>query len=179
MKFIGQLLGEHLGRYPAMQVADVYKLLHQAALGSAHAVDAANARELLQKEATGLTPAPEALLAEVISPDGRLARVHLAAYLGKGLPLDALADAFAGTASTYTGSADKLAKFCGCLGDFADAGGIPFSRAEIESFMGARQREGWPAVHHSDAYRKAHAPAYRVVDVSLLPQLGITPPPPK
>jgi hypothetical protein len=179
MKFIGQLLGEHLGRYPAMQVADVYKLLHQAALGSAHAVDAANARELLRKEAAGLTPAPESLLAEVISPDGRLARVHLAACLGRGLPLDALADAFSGTAATYTGSPDKLAKFCGCLGDFADAGGIPFTRAEVESFMGARQREGWPAVHHSDAYRAAHTPAYRVVDVTLLPQLGITPPPPK
>ena len=179
MKFIGQLLGEHLGRYPLMQVADVYKLLHQAALGSAHAVDPANAREQLHQEATGLTPAPDALLAEVISPDGRLARVHLATYLGRGMSLDSLADAFAGTASTCAGSTDKLAKFCGCLGDLADAGGIPFTRVEVEAFMGTRQQQGWPAVRHSDAYRAAYAPAYRVVDVTLLPQLGITPPPPR
>ena len=43
MKFVGQLLAAQLARHPAMQLADVYKLLHQAALGSAHAVDAATA----------------------------------------------------------------------------------------------------------------------------------------
>jgi hypothetical protein len=31
MKFIGQLLGQHLQRYPRMALADIYKLLHQAA----------------------------------------------------------------------------------------------------------------------------------------------------
>ena len=38
MKFIGQLLGQHRQRYPRMALADIYKLLHQAALGPGHAV---------------------------------------------------------------------------------------------------------------------------------------------
>ncbi len=172
MKFIGQLLGEHLARYPAMQVADVYKLLHQAALGPAHAITGTDALARLEAEAAARSGSADGPLAEVISPDGRLARVHLDAYRAKGLALDALAQAFAQTAATYTGSPDKLAKFCGCLGDLADAGGLPFARAEVEAYMSARQAEGWPAVHHSDAYRAAYAPAYRVVDVTLLPGLG-------
>jgi len=172
MKFIGQLLGEHLARYPAMQVADVYKLLHQAALGPAHAVTGADALARLEAEAAARSGRVDGPLAEVISPDGRLARVHLDACRAKGLPLDELARAFAQTAATYAGSPEKLAKFCGCLGDLADAGGLPFARAEVEAYMNARQAEGWPVVHHSDAYRAAYAPAYRVVDVTLLPDLG-------
>ena len=172
MKFVGQLLAAQLARHPAMQLADVYKLLHQAALGSAHAVDAATARQRLDAEIAGLGAGPDAPLADVISPDGRLARIDLRAYVAKGLDIGALADAFAQTAATYPASPEKLAKFCGCLGDFADTGGIPFERAAVEAYMNARRDEGWPAVHHSDAYRAAYAPAYRVVDVTLLP--GVT-----
>ena len=38
MKFIGQLLGQHLQRYPRMELTDIYKLLHQAAIGAGHAI---------------------------------------------------------------------------------------------------------------------------------------------
>lgn len=169
MKFVGQLLAAQLARHPAMTLADVYKLLHQAALGPAHAVDAATARQRLDAEIAGLGTGPDAPLADVISPDGRLARIDLRAYVAKGLDVGALANAFARTAATYPASPEKLAKFCGCLGDFADAGGIPFARAAVEGYMNARRDEGWPAVHHSDAYRAAYAPAYRVADVTLLP----------
>jgi len=38
MKFVNQLLSQHIARYPRMQLDDIYKLLHQAALGPGHAV---------------------------------------------------------------------------------------------------------------------------------------------
>jgi hypothetical protein len=171
MKFVGQLLGAHRARHPAMGLADVYKLLHQAALGSAHAVDADNARSRLETEIATMGPGPDEPLADVISPDGRLARVHLRTFVARGLDVPALAAAFAGTATSYAGSPEKLAKFCGCLGDFADTGGIPFARADVETYMRARQSEGWAAVHHSDAYKAAYAPAYRVIDIELMPGL--------
>jgi hypothetical protein len=79
---------------------------------------------------------------------------------------------FAATAAGYQGSVERLAKFCACLGDLADAGALPFPRAAVEAFMNARREEGWPAVRHSEAYRAAHAPAYRVVDLQLLPALA-------
>ena len=86
--------------------------------------------------------------------------------MAQGRNLDTLADAFAETARTWTPSTDKLAKFCGCLGDLADAGGIAFARADVVAYMDARASEGWPAVHHSAAFRAAWRPAYRVVDVN-------------
>jgi len=173
MKFISQLLGAQFAHHPDMQPADVYKLLHQAALGPAHAISQGDAETALLTEIDSLPESAHAEpLLEVISPDGRLARVHLRPYLAAGHDPRALARAFAATAAAYEGSVERLAKFCGCLGDLADAGGLPFARAEVEAFMNARRDEGWPAVRHSEAYRAAHSPAYRVVDLQLLPALA-------
>lgn len=168
MKFIGQLLASHLQRYPAMQLPDIYKLLHQAALGPAHAVEAGDAAARLREEMAALPAGPDEPLVDVISPDGRLARVHLRTFAARGLPAETLAQAFARTACDYPGSREKLAKFCGCLGDLADAGGLPFPRAEVEPWMAARAAADWEAVHHSAGYRAAYGPAYRVVDIQYL-----------
>jgi len=175
MKFIGQLLGAHAERYPGFGLEDIYKLLHQAALGPAHAVEGATARDRLAREAAELGPGPAEPLVDPISPDGRLARIHLRPYVARGLGLDALADAFAQTAQTWVPSREKLAKFCGCLGDLADAGGIAFARGDVVAYMDARAAEGWPAVHHSASFRAEWQPAYRVVDLALLP--GVNPGP--
>jgi len=169
MKFIGQLLGQHRQRYPRMALADIYKLLHQAAMGPGHAVtNAGSAHAELASEAANLGEGPADPLADLISPDGRLARIHLRAYVAAGLDLDKLADAFLQTAATYPSSPDKLVKFCACLGDLADAGGIPFSRAQVGAYFDPIVGQGYPVVRHSDDYRTAYRPAYRVVDIQLL-----------
>ena len=169
MKFVSQLLSSHLARYPAMQLDDIYKLLHQAALGPGHAVDnPAAARKRLDQEWIALGEAPAEPLQDIISPDGRLGRVHLRSYLAAGGNPDALHRAFVETANNYPASPDKLAKFCGCLGDLAATGGIPFAREEVLSYFGKVARDGYPVVHHSEAFRSAYRPAYRVVAVDLL-----------
>ena len=72
MKFVSQLLSAHLARYPAMQLDDIYKLLHQAALGPGHAVDnPAAARKRLDQEMSALGEAPAGPLRDIISPDGQ------------------------------------------------------------------------------------------------------------
>jgi hypothetical protein len=169
MKFIGQLLGQHLQRYPHMQLADVYKLLHQAAMGAGHAIDdPAQARAALHSECAALDGSDGEPVVDPISPDGQLARVHLRPFLNAGHAIDALADAFVATPQTHPGSADKLARFCGCLGDLADAGGIPFSRVDVDAYFAAIMAKDYPVVRHSQVYRSTYRPAYRVVAVPLL-----------
>lgn len=169
MKFVSQLLSAHLARYPAMQLDDIYKLLHQAALGPGHALDnPAAARKRLDEEIAALGEAPPELLQDVISPDGRLGRVHLRSYLASDGSADALHRAFVETANSYRASPDKLAKFCGCLGDLAAAGGIPFAREEVVAYFDRIARAGYPVVHHSRKYTDAYKPAYRVVAIDYL-----------
>lgn len=177
MKFVSQLLGHHLKRYPLMQLDDVYKLLHQAALGAGHAVDdAQKARAKLEEEVRALGPAGDEPIADVISPDGRLARIHLRPYLEAGHSIDALSDAFLQTAQTYPASPDKLAKFCGCLGDLTAAGGMPFSRDRVVEYFNDIARSDYPVVRHSQAYREGYKPAYRVVALDFLPAVEPTSP---
>ncbi len=169
MKFVSQLLSSHLARYPAMQLDDIYKLLHQAALGPGHAVDnPAAARKRLDEELAALGSGHTEPVKDVISPDGRLARVHLRSFMAAGGKPEALHRAFVETANSYPASPDKLAKFCGCLGDLAAAGGIPFKQQEVVAYFDAISRNGYPAIHHSEAFRNAYQPAYRVVAIDLL-----------
>jgi hypothetical protein len=152
-----------------MQLEDIYKLLHQAAMGPEHAVtDAALARERLTAEAQQLAPGRSDPRVDPISPDGRLARVHLSAYVEGGGKIDDLADAFIETAKNYPASLDKLAKFCGCLVDLAATGAIPFGREAVERFFDDLAQRGYPAIRHSEAYRTLYRPAYRVVAVDYL-----------
>lgn len=177
MKFVGQLLSHHLRRYPLMQLDDVYKLLHQAALGPGHAVDdASSARKRFDAEVAALGSGPEEPVADSISPDGRLARIHLRAYVEAGHSLDSLFDAFVHTAQKFPASQDKLGKFCACLGDLAGAGGIPFAQTRVVEYFNAIAKKTYPAVSHSPAYREAYKPAYRVVSLDFLPAVEPTSP---
>lgn len=152
-----------------MQLDDIYKLLHQAALGPGHAVDnPAAARKRLDQELAALGEAPAEPLRDIISPDGRLGRVHLRSYLAAGGTPDALHRAFVETANSYLASPDKLAKFCGCLGDLAVAGGIPFARDQVVAYFDRITQASYPVVHHSRMYTDAYKPAYRVVAIDYL-----------
>jgi len=169
MKFVSQLLSAHLARYPEMQLDDIYKLLHQAALGPGHAVkDAGAALAWLEREAAELGAGPAEPEKDMISPDGRLARVHLRSWLGAGKSLDDLNRAFVETANSYPPSPEKLEKFCGCLGDLAGDGGIPFAEQQVAAYFDRIVQGSYPVVHHSKTYTDAYKPAYRVVDVTLL-----------
>ena len=169
MKFVSQLLGRHVARYPRMQLDDVYKLLHQAALGGGHAVDdEAAARQRLDAEIAALGDGPEEPAQDVISPDGKLARIHLRGFLAAGGDPAELHRAFVASARSYQAAPDKLAKFCGCLGDLAGSGGIPFAQPDVVSFFAEIARAGYPVVRHSQAYREAYKPAYRVVSLDYL-----------
>ena len=177
MKFVGQLLGHHLQRYPLMQLDDMYKLLQQAALGAGHALDDADTlRERFDAELAAMGSGPEEPVSDAISPDGRLARVHMRAYLEAGHGADALFDAFLQTAREYPPATDKLRKFCGCVADLAGAGGIPFEQGETARFFGDLATRNYPVLRHSAAFRKAYRPAYRIVCLDYLPAVEPTSP---
>lgn len=170
MKYISQLIRKHLTKYPAMQLLDVYKLLHQAALGNSHHIDSPEqALQRLRDELNTMGEGPAEPIWEPISPDGRLVRVHLRAYGAAGLDMDSLARACTQSPETCPPAPDKLVRFCNCLGDLTDEGILPFSRQDVVACVDELAEAGYPAVHHTRTFREQYRPAYRVVDVELLP----------
>lgn len=161
------LIRAHLERYPAAQIADVYKLLHQGVFGPGHAIVSKKAaREWLEHEAGQQTPVAEEVLIESVHPDGLIVRVHLRPYLAHQGSLSALLDAFVRSADQVHGDPGTMARWWQLFETLCREGELcsqVCEQREAVLFGRVRAREHWPAVHHSPAYCQAYRPVYRVL----------------
>ena len=165
---LGSLLHNHFNRYPLMQVQDLYKLLHQAAMGSEHAVvDETSARRWLEKEWESMGDGPEEPLLDPISPDGALARLHLRPCLAAGVDREAILAAFLQTAQGWIGSQAALQEYGQLAAEQAGKENWSINQQEITIFFGKMEKEGYPARHHSPGFAAAYRPAYRVVGTEI------------
>jgi hypothetical protein len=153
-----------------MRLVDVYKLAHQACLGSEHAVsDWTQAERWLEEELAQLGEGPTEPMLDPISTDGRLVRVHLRPFLASDGDVAELLEAFVRTANGYRGSTAQLRAYWADVEVIAGTGRLPFQRAEAEVHWRQMEALNCPAVRHSGAYAAAYLPAYRVVAAEFLP----------
>lgn len=168
-KKLQRILDLHCQRYPRLQVVDLYKLLHQASMGSEHAVtDEAGVRSWLEAELATMAAGPQEPLIDHIHPSGEIVRVHLRPYVQAGHDPEALLVAFVQTAANYRGSVDQLEQSCTAAAELASAGRLPFQPEQIVGFMGRMAQQNFPAAHHSAIYGRLYKPAYRVVARTFL-----------
>ncbi len=74
------------------------------------------ARDKLEAEVAQLGEGPDDPIADPISPDGKLARIHLRPYLAAGHSASVLVDAFVQTGHSHPAAPERLEKFCAMLG---------------------------------------------------------------
>jgi hypothetical protein len=159
-----QLLTTHFIRYPHLQITDLYKLLHQAALGSEHAVhDQQAARDWLEREMDGMGTGPGDPLFDPLSPDGQILRVHLRPYLKTGQDPLKLLQAFLQTANGWRGSFETLKSYGAAAVQLAQARKGPFRPETVMTYFSQMEKMEFPAAHHSKKYTRHYHPAYRVV----------------
>lgn len=158
-------LREQLRLHPSARPGDVIKMLYQAARGAEHLLmDTARARTYFDQEYAA-TPADAALpLLEPLSEHA--ARANLGAWKASGLPAEWLFRAFVNMATLSLDGDALLARYT------ADAAEVirelqPFSLAAWEEALASWHAAGTPAVHHTDAYRAAEKPAYRIVSARM------------
>ena len=154
-----EILQSHFTRYPAMQIQDVYKLIHQAALGSEHAISNPEAAYAwLERELSEIGDGIDEPIADPISADGEIIRIHLRPFLAIGKSPKILFNAFLRTAKEYHGNVHTLEQYWKIAINMRH-----FSVTVMNEFMQPMKAQGYPAVHHSDEYKKLYRPAYRVV----------------
>ena len=165
-----QFLLDQQARYPASWLQDLRKALHQSAFGCGHLVaDPLAAAEGIRREAE--TAASGGREAERL--DGPWCRVPLG-LLKEGLTPETLAAAFARSAAIPGEGTEGLEARLEVLWTLIREGKLPFSAPAAEAELKAWREAGFPACHHSDEYRSAYRPAYRVVHeryARLLPLL--------
>jgi len=160
---IETVLRSHISRYPALQIQDLYKLLHQAAMGSEHAVsDPESARNWLTRELAEMGEGISEPLIDPISADGGIVRIHLRPYISAGHAPDLLLEAFTRTANEYPGNAHLLKQFWQAAVNLEY-----FSTKKMGDFFRSMKTQNYPAVHHSPEYEKLYCPAYRVAALTF------------
>ena len=161
------ILRSHLTRYPDMQIQDVYKLVHQAAMGSEHAVtDPGTARKWIERELAEMCERPSEPLVDPLSPDGEIVRVHLRPYVLLGASIEELVEAFLCTANEYHGDIVLLEHYWKIAANTGN-----FLLADMEHFIQPMKANYYPAAHHSPEYTRAYHPAYRVISKRYCPWL--------
>ncbi len=164
-----QLVLAHQRRYPGLEVGDALKLLQQATMGSEHWVREGEAAAWMRREWAALGDGPDEPLADTLGPDGRYARVHLRPYRAAGGDPDVLVRVFVESAAAAAADTAALRCALDALAGLARRGDAPWPADRVDSAITAWADAGYPAVHHSAAFRQRHRPAYRVVAVTLVP----------
>ena len=165
------VLIEHNRRYLHWALDDLYKLIHQSALGVAHSLkDKNSVRAALIGELEDIRPGPDDPLVDPISPDGSLVRVHLRPFSALNIDAELLVEAFIQTGRTYAPSVRLLLEYAHVAASLAQEGRLSFSPDVVNSYFNDLRASGFPAMHHSSRYREEYRPAYRVVALSSLPE---------
>ncbi len=152
----------HLMRYPAMEAADLYKLVAQGVSGTRHLlVDPDAARRYLERELAEVEPM-DGPLCESISPQGLVLRVHLAPFKTFGLSAESLFAAAKESAAEVRGGAEEFVVAWRHMIRLAQRRRIPLPAAELVRLAGVPfDPLAW--THHSDAFERLYRPHYRVV----------------
>ena len=162
----------HLARYPAMTIQDIYKLVYQGCFGSEHAVvDRAQAQKWLIQEIRELGNGPDEPIIDPISPDGHIVRVHLRPFLSSGGKPDQLLEAFLRTAREHVGGQETMTKYWESTSGIIGTSELPFSAEDLQEFGLKMQELNYPSTHHSEQFRQIYRPAYRVIDKAFLRNL--------
>ena len=148
------LLRDHLRSHPAAEIREGVKFLYQSEFGGGHMIsDHTMVLERLRNElaecGVGDDPLSEPL-------GNGLCRINLRALRGKLAP-ETLSSMFIATANSVQGSLDSFKIKLSALYSTS------FSHEDTEKYLVSYKANGYPAVSHSEAYRKAYSPAYRVI----------------
>ncbi len=163
---VAALVQTHVQRYPELDIADVYKLLHQGVFGPGHSIpNRKAAREWLEQEAKGQMPGA-GLLVESVHPEHEIVRLHLRPYLAANGDLGGLLEAYIKSGEAVQGSPSLMATWWETFGQMVAPGGALAGRFEARAvgLVGrTRASEHWAACHHSPVYNAHYKPVYRVL----------------
>lgn len=183
MKELEQIIRRHSHNYPAMQPQDVAKLIYQNEFGPGHFVeDSERSLQRLKEEYFSIRSLytescqheteRENKIHSLIEPIGNgSVRCYLQGVEEKELSI--LNRIFVLTANNKKGTKENYErKLFGILPCF-DRMGFSFDSKQYVSYIEGQKEKDYPIVSHSEAYRQAYAPGYRVIDERYAPFLPL------
>lgn len=160
MEELRQILTDHASRYPLMEPCDAVKLIYQNEFGGGHLItDPAAFLSYLRQEYEATSHDPAVPLWEPLG--NGIGRIHLASLEEKDL--DALGQAFLRSTQMTAGSLSRFLEKLDILRCLTAQCYFSFDLSSLEAYLERYTRAGYPAVSHSEIYRNAYHPAYRII----------------
>ena len=160
MEELERILRVHAARYPAMEPRDAVKLIYQNEFGGGHLIaDEEVFMIRLRTEYESIEKNENSIRYEPIG--NGLVRVNLAALQEK--ELEDLGQKFIRSAAEHKGDRERFLQKLDLVRLLTKEGVFQFSQEELECYLEEYKKAGYPMVSHSEAYRKAYNPAYRIV----------------
>ena len=160
MEELRAILIAHAKRYPLMQPTDAVKLIYQNEFGVGHLIrDEEACLNYLRREYADLEKDQTAPLCEDIG--NGIVRVNLTAL--KEEDLEQLGKAFVDSAAKHKGTLDSFLNKLEVRRTLTAEGVFAFDLDALNSYLSEYEAAGYPAVSHSEQYRQAYKPAYRIL----------------
>ena len=160
MEELEHILREHAKRYPLMQPCDAVKLIYQNEFGGGHLIrDEQACLNYLRREYADLEKDPTVPLYEDIG--NGIVRVNLAAV--KPEDLEQLGQNFIASAAKHKGTLDGFLNKLGVLHKLTTSGVFTFDVDALNAYLTEYKAAGYPPVSHSEQYRQAYKPSYRII----------------
>ncbi len=148
-----------------LEIQDLFKFLYQSCFGCEHLVsDYSTALRRINDE---MKLASLDDLPGVEELYGDFCRVHLK-YLDNSFTPEKLCELFIASSEMQTDGREKLENSLKALISDCENGLIPFDFNDVKKATEKWREEGFTPVHHSDNFRNAHHPAYRVIKNDFL-----------
>lgn len=163
------IIQNHLDRYPMLTVQDIYKLIYQVAMGPEHLITyKADAYNRLCDELDKIDASFSQAIYEKIDPEDKLVRLNLGPFKQNNGDPEKLFKAFYQTSSIFKPKVENIQFYNKQVYQLTEDKKFAFDFKQMESFFREKESQNFPAVHHSDIYRKSYHPAYRLVLKELL-----------
>ena len=167
METLEQVLRRHARKYPMMQPTDAVKLIYQNVFGGGHLIrDPEGCINILQREYENTPQDPHAPLLESIG--NGLVRVMLNAIDASDYSIRQLGEDFIRSSEVHKGNLNGFLIKLDVLRKVTASGAFGFTPEELEAYLEAYKEAGYPMVSHSEQYRKAYKPAYRILLASII-----------
>lgn len=152
-----EILLYHLKKYPLMMPQDAVKLCYQSAFGCGHLIkNEETALSMLKNEMDKIDPDTGAQMYEPIG--GGFVRLDLHRAKAENISAERICEIFIKSANS--GEKTELEPKIKLLKKLSSTGKTPFSEEELLDYLSGYNGE---MVSHSEEYRIAYGPAYRVV----------------
>ncbi|MBR5453196.1 MAG: hypothetical protein IKV54_03875 [Clostridia bacterium] len=155
-------------KYPFWEICDAVKLIYQNEFGGRHLIrDREKCVTYIRNEIESADCLPDCPDTEDIG--GGTVRANLIPLAKRGISAEDIADAFIKSTLDEKGSVDSLREKLLLLTDMTNDGQLSFSRDRLWEFLSEYSRSGYPAISHSERYKKEYFPAYRLISKKYLP----------